>query len=68
MAANLAAVLVILNRTNIVEPTIRKLDHLITGHKKCPKNDHLNTGLVRFSDVDCIQIKCAFLPQLYTAE
>jgi hypothetical protein len=32
-------------RTNIVEPTIQKPDHLITGPKKCPKNDHLNTGL-----------------------
>jgi hypothetical protein len=41
---NLAAILVILNQTNIVESTIRKLDHLITGHKKRPKNDHSNTG------------------------
>jgi hypothetical protein len=44
MAANLAAIFVILNRTNIVEPTIRKPDHLKTGHKKRLKNDHWNTG------------------------
>jgi hypothetical protein len=31
-------------RTNIVEPTIQKPYHLITGPKKCPKNDHLNSG------------------------
>ena len=25
-------------------PDIRYPDHLKTGHKKCPRNDHLNTG------------------------
>ncbi len=25
-------------------PDIRYPDHLITGPKKCPKSDHLNTG------------------------
>jgi hypothetical protein len=44
MAANLVAILVILNLTNIVEQTIRKPDHLITRHKKRPKNNHSNTG------------------------
>jgi hypothetical protein len=31
-------------RTNIVEPDMRYPDRLITEHKKCPKNDHSNTG------------------------
>ncbi len=25
-------------------PDIRYPDHLITGHKLCPRNDHSNTG------------------------
>ncbi len=30
--------------TNIVGPDIRIPDRSITGHKKCPQNDHSNTG------------------------
>jgi hypothetical protein len=41
-------------RTNIVEPTIRYPDHLITGPKKCPKSDHSKTGRFGFRMVTVV--------------